>query len=150
MGQAKSLACRVFVDFDGVLRCNSSPRSQLEAHCVRAFEEAVLSHPEARVVIASTWRLVHRIEALKRLFSAAFAERIEGITPDLPEAEDYVRHAEVRAYLARGGLHGVRWIAVDDDAEQYRPDAPLIRVNPEVGFDEHCKQALRNWLGSSH
>lgn len=137
---------RIFLDFDGVLRRESSPKDRLDADCVRHFEQAVLARAEARVVIASTWRLVHRLEALRKLFSPDFSARIEGVTPDLPDAEDYARHAEVRAYLAKRNLHGIRWIAVDDDPEQYRPDAPLIRVDPARGFDAGCAQALGAWL----
>lgn len=137
---------RIFVDFDGVLRRDSSPRERLDADCVARFSAAVLSRPDSRVVIASTWRLVHRLEALRRLFPADLAARIEGATPDLPEAEDYPRHDEVRAYLARQGLHGVRWIAVDDDASLYRPGAPLVQVDPGTGFDAACAARLQAWL----
>jgi hypothetical protein len=139
---------RVFLDFDGVLRRESSPKSRLDADCVQCFQSAILSHAEAKVVIASTWRLVHRLDVLRKLFSPDFAARIEGITPDLAEAEEYVRHAEVRAYLSRNGLHGMRWIAIDDDPEQYRPDAPLIRVDPALGFDQACSKRLQDWLST--
>ncbi len=140
---------KIFLDFDGVLRRVSSPKSRLDADCVQHLESAVLSHAEASVVIASTWRLVHRIDDLRRLFSAEFATRIEGVTPDLPDAEEYVRQAEIRAYLSRKGLHSARWVAIDDDAEQFRSDAPLIRVDPALGFDNHCAQKLRVWLAQS-
>ena len=138
---------RIFLDFDGVLRRLSSPKARLDADCVRAFEAAVLPHADARVVIASTWRLIHELKDLRALFSPALAPRIEGATPDLPEVEEHARHAEVQAYLAKKGLHGTRWIAVDDDAEQYRPGAPLIHVDPLRGFDAGYAQALGAWLG---
>ena len=137
---------KIFLDFDGVLRRESSPKSQLDPDCIQHFESAVLSHQEARVVIASTWRLVHRIEDLRRLFSAGFATRIEGVTPDLPDADEYVRQAEIRAYLSRKALHSARWIAVDDGSEQFRSGAPLIRVDPALGFDNSCAQKLRAWM----
>lgn len=137
---------KIFLDFDGVLRRETSPTSRLDEDCVRNFEQAVLAHPEARVVIASTWRLVHRLDALRRLFSSGFASRIEGVTPDLPEAEEHARHAEVHAYISRNKLRGVRWIAVDDDPEAYRTGAPLIRVDPALGFNNECAQRLRAWL----
>jgi hypothetical protein len=140
-------ALKIFVDFDGVLRRESSPKSKLDPDCVQHFEQAVMSHPHARVVIVSTWRLVHRIDALRKLFSPAFAARVEGVTPDLPEVEEYVRHAEINAYLTRNRLHGMRWIAVDDDPEGYKSDAPLIQVDPARGFNEDCASRLRSWLG---
>jgi len=140
---------RLFLDFDGVLRRESSPKSRLDDDCVRNLERAVLSHPDARVVITSTWRLAQSIQALRRLFPAELAVRIVGVTPDLPEAEEYPRHAEVRAYLARRGARSTRWIAIDDDAGQYRPSAPLILVNAATGFDETCAQRLRDWLAQA-
>ena len=137
---------KIFLDFDGVLRRESSPKSTLDQDCVRAFEQVVLTHPTAGVVIASTWRLVHRLDALRRLFSPGFAARIEGVTPDLPDVEEFVRHAEVTAYINKQKLHGVRWIAVDDDPEGYRPGTQLIHVDPVLGFDESCANRLQAWL----
>src|SRR5688572_17649844 len=106
---------KIFLDFDGVLRRDSSPKTRLDPDCVGAFEQAVLTNPKAGVVIVSTWRLVHTLDALRRLFSPAFAARIEGVTPDASDAEEYVRHVEVMAYINKQKLHGVPWIAVDDD-----------------------------------
>ena len=139
---------RIFLDFDGVLRRETSPRSRLDGDCVREFEQAVLAHADARVVIASTWRLVQNLDALRRHFSPDLAARIEGVTPDLPDVEEYARHAEVNTYINRNKLHGVRWIAVDDDPGGYRPDAPMIRVDPALGFNEDCARRLRAWLAS--
>jgi len=138
----------VFLDFDGVLRRESSPKSQLDADCVENLESAVLGHKDAKVIIASTWRLVHSLDALRRLFSAGFASRIDGVTPDLPEEEEYARQAEIRAYIAKRGLQSARWIAVDDDSEQFRPNAPLVLVDPMRGFDQECAERLREWLGT--
>ena len=140
---------RIFLDFDGVLRRQTSPTSRLDADCVRSFEQVMLPHADARIVIASTWRLVHRLDALRQLFSTELAGRIEGVTPDVADAEEFVRHAEVLAYLQKRKLQGSRWIAVDDDEKAYRPGASVIRVDPAVGFDAACAPQLRAWLGTS-
>jgi hypothetical protein len=140
---------RIFLDFDGVLRRDTSPTSRLDADCIRNFEDAVIPHAGARIVIVSTWRLVHQLDALRRLFPTGLATRIEGVTPDVPDAEEFARHAEVLAYISRNRLHGVRWIAVDDDPQGYRPGAPLIRVDPALGFDKACAQQLGDWLGEA-
>jgi hypothetical protein len=137
---------RVFVDFDGVLRRESSPRSALDADCIEHFAGAVLSHPEAKVVISSTWRLAYSLAALRRLFPPELAERIEGATPEELEAEEHARQVEIQSYLNRNGLHGMRWIAVDDDEEQFREGAPLLVVDPVRGFDAACAARLRQWL----
>jgi len=141
---------KIFLDFDGVLRRESSPNSRLDSDCVRNFESAVLSHPEARVVITSSWRLVQPLDALRSLFSKELSARVEGATPDFPEVEGHPRHAEIQAYLAVHGARGTRWIAIDDDAEQYQRGAPLILVNAATGFDETCAQRLRSWLAHGH
>jgi hypothetical protein len=140
------MAVRIFLDFDGVLRRESSPKSRLDADCIESFEDAVQSQAEARIVIASTWRLVHGLDALRSYFSEEVRGRVEGITPDIPDVENYVRHAEVLAYLNRRGLQNTRWIAVDDDAEQFKPGAPLIHVDPSLGFNKECGQRLSAWL----
>jgi len=140
---------RIFLDFDGVLRRESSPKSKLDDDCVRNFELAVLSHSEARVVITSTWRLALTLKALRQLFPLELAARIVGVTPDLPETQDYPRQAEVEAYLMRRGVRRSRWIAIDDDAEQFRSSAPLLLVDQATGFDETCAQRLRDWLAQA-
>ena len=111
---------RIFLDFDGVLRRLDSPRAQLDADadCLGQFEAAALSVPEVKVVISSTWRLVHSLASVRALFPPQLAARIEGATPNLLEAEDFARHDEVLAYLASRQLRGSPWIAVDDDPEQ--------------------------------
>ena len=140
---------RIFLEFDGVLRRESSPKSRLDADCVRNLESAVLSHSEARVVITSTWRLVQPLHALRCLFSQELRARVEGVTPDFPEVEGYPRHAEVQAYLATHRASDSRWIAIDADADEYQPGAPLILVNAAIGFDETCAQRLRHWLAQA-
>ena len=137
---------RIFLDFDGVLRSDSSPTSRLDADCVEHFPNAVLSASTARIVITSTWRLVHRLDALRALFPGAVAQRIEGATADLPEVEEYVRYAEILAYLARRNLHGTPWLAVDDNADEFRPGARLLMVDPATGFDAACSDRLQRWL----
>ena len=141
---------KIFLDFDGVLRRESSPNSRLDVDCVCNFESAVLSHPDARVVITSSWRLVQPLDALRLLFPKELRARVEGATPDFPEVEGHPRHAEIQAYLAVHAARGTRWIAIDDDAEQYQRDAPLILVNAATGFDETCAQRLRSWLAHGY
>jgi hypothetical protein len=140
---------RIFLDFDGVLRRQDSPRSRLDADCLEQFAAAVLSAPDARVVVSSTWRLVHSFASLRALFPPQLAARIEGATPNLPEAEEFARHDEVLAYLAGRQLRGSPWIAVDDDPEQYRPGVQLVLVDPAAGFDARCGVELRRLLAHS-
>ena len=119
---------RIFLDFDGVLHRESFPKSRLDADCLRNLELAVLTHSEVRVVITSTWRLVHGLDGLRGLFSPEFGARIEGATPDLPEVEGYPRHAEVQAYLATNRAPDPLWIAIDDDAGEFHPQPRAARA----------------------
>lgn len=141
------MSCRIFLDFDGVLRRDGSPRDALDAECVERFAECVLAHAEARVVIASTWRLVHALEALRALFPARLAPRIEGATPMLRVADvNRIRGEEVAAYLHAAGAATSRWIAIDDKPVLYGPGAPVLAVDPARGFDEDCARRLAEWL----
>ena len=137
---------RIFLDIDGVLRRVQSPRDRLDADCVEVFEAAALSAPEARVVISSTWRLIHSLDSLRALFPPQLAARIEGVTPNLPEAEEFTRHDEILAYLAARKLQGAPWVAVDDNSNEYRPRVQLILVDPTTGFDARCGAQLRRLL----
>lgn len=138
---------RVFVDFDGVLRREGSPRERLDADCVERFEAAILASPDARVVIASTWRLMHSLAALRALFSPGFASRIEGATPMLRILDvNRMRAAEVEAYLDRMGAARSGWLAIDDKPALYGAGAPVIAVDPHRGFDSACAESLARWL----
>lgn len=138
---------RVFVDFDGVLRRDGSPRERLDADCVERFETAILASPDARVVIASTWRLMHSLAALRGMFSAALAARIEGATPMLRILDvNRMRAAEVEAYLDGVGAPRAGWLAIDDKPALYGPGAPVIAVDPNRGFDAACAESLASWL----
>jgi len=138
---------RVFVDFDGVLRRDGSPRERLDADCVERFADCVLAHDAARVVIASTWRLVFTLDAMRAMFPARLVPRIEGATPQLRTANvNRIRADEVAAYLHSVGAGVSRWIAVDDKPALYGPEAPVLDVDPSLGFDVRCAARLKTWL----
>lgn len=143
-------APRVFVDFDGVLRRDGSPRETLDADCVERFADCVLSHDAARVVIASSWRLSFRLDALRAMFPERLVPRIEGATPLLRLANvNRIRSDEVAAYLHAVGASVSRWIAVDDKPALYGPGAPVIATHPARGFDADAAIALDQWLSDS-
>ena len=61
----------MFVDFDGVLRRDGSPRERLDADCVERFADCVLAHDAARVVIASVETYLKYAEAIGLTATAA-------------------------------------------------------------------------------
>jgi hypothetical protein len=137
---------RIFLDFDGVLRRLSSPSSALEPNCVDEFAQAVLWHPDAKVVISSTWRLAYSLRQLRALLPSELGKRVEGATPEIAGSRDYARHDEILDYLRRRRLQASAWLAVDDRAQQFRTGASVLVVDSTQGFDRACGAKLRRWL----
>lgn len=131
----------LFLDFDGVLH-HFFPQPGVDDAQNRhfaflgAFEDAVRRCPcEIEIVIASTWRRVHDLAALRALFSPDIAERIVGVTPQLGSGNGPgARLAEVRAWLERQGRQGDPWVAIDDFPELYQADDPVAIVDCQDCF----------------
>lgn len=141
---------RIFLDLDGVLRRDNSPREKRDAYCVALFEATVLASADARVVIASTWRLMFSLDTLRASFSPDFARRIEGATPQLRTVTlNEIRRAEVKAYLENAHAFDDPWIAVEDKPALYGPGAPVLATDPNRGFDDECASALARWLAAA-
>ena len=126
----------LFLDLDGVLRRKDAPLYALEPDLVARFERAVRAIPDLRIVISSSWREAFTLDEIREHFAASVAERIVGVTPSVAMRDDFDRHREVLAYLKRHAGEDVRWLAIDDDRENYRPGAPVILVDCDVGFDD--------------
>lgn len=135
------LTMLIFLDFDGVLRRNTSPLYKLEPGLVRRIEDVVCAYESVRVVITSSWREVYSLSELRRLFSAEFASRIEGATPIAHERSGHYRHREILAYLETTDTVAAKWLAIDDDALHFPANAPVMIVDPAEGFtDQHAKE----------
>lgn len=101
---------------------------------------------EVKIVITSSWREVYKLRKLQSLFTEDIGERIVGLTPISNSREGYYRHREVLAYLRRQSDAESRWLAIDDDAEHYPQDAPVLLVDPQLGLDALNTERLRLWL----
>lgn len=134
----------VFLDFDGVLRRLTSVPSVFDSDCLEQFEGALRQCDEVQIVISSSWRLAMGLADLRRRFSPEIAARIVGITPQFLDYEAHVRYREICAYLKHEGQDP--WVAIDDDAEQYPPSAPMLLVDPDKGFDAECSLRLVEYL----
>jgi len=66
-----------------------------------------------------------------------------GKTPSLrlPEGTPAPRQREIEAFLREQKLEGVPWIALDDHADNFEPDAPLVLCNDE--FTDREEALLR-------
>lgn len=134
----------VFLDFDGVMHpvgCEPSRH-----FCQRnLFEEVMREHPDARIVISSTWRQAYPLAEMKRFFSPDIAERIVGKTPTHEDEDDeHVRYREILSVLKNPKVAGARWIAIDDSEFEFPDGCPnLLRCYPDRGFDLEAARELR-------
>ena len=76
----------IFLDFDGVLataRSLSCGMHTLDAACVAVLDEFMADHPEARIVVSSTWRFSHTLKGIRGKLDENgfhFSDRIIGTT----------------------------------------------------------------------
>jgi len=148
----------IFLDIDGVLVKEEAPGTVIDLDeelkfdepCLTLFETVIQKHEHSRIVISSSWREVFSLEAIKSYFSSpAVAAQVIGVTPQLSYPIQYFRHQEVLLYLKQQGLEAQPWIAIDDIAQHYPPDAPIIVTNAYVGFDEQAAKQLDRFLAST-
>lgn len=139
----------LFLDFDGVLhpfyrRSDLPDDENLPLAYLPRFESVLRDFPEVRVVVSSDWRHHHTLDELRLFFSPELRSQIIGVTPRLDKgAGDWTgyRQREALAYLNSIGEPSSPWIAIDDDALNWLPDARLVLCND--GFRELEEQALR-------
>ncbi len=135
----------LFLDFDGVLH----PDGVGLFSKLALFEAYLLRMPDVEVVISSTWREDHDLEALRCFFSANVRDKIIGVTPSLDDGFDGGgRQREIHAYLDAAGLStkNASWVALDDMQMFFENDYPhLILTDSARGFDEENGDALLAW-----
>ncbi len=147
----------MFLDFDGV----SHPTPcQVDALFGRLpLIEAVLREFDApRIVISSSWRVVHSLGVLREFFAADLAARVIDVTPNM-EAERlegnwrpdpsqrFERQWECEAWLQRNRPQGTPWLALDDWPYGFEPQCPhLLVTNPDSGFAPGDAPRLRAML----
>jgi hypothetical protein len=144
----------VFLDFDGVL--NSSTfidfgvalftADQIDARAVTILN-GLLERSGAKVVVSSSWRRIHTIEALLELLRArGFTGEIVGVTPSLhlsPDGIPRVRGHEIQMWLDEQPTPVERFVILDDDSEMAGVAHRLVRTDPAVGLcREHAVKAL--------
>jgi hypothetical protein len=137
VGDNRAAMIRIlFLDLDGVLRRKSAPLYELESDLVARFERAVRAIPDLRIVISSSWREAFSLDEIREHFAIGVAQRIVGVTPSVAMRDEFDRHREVLAWLKRHAGQDVRWLAIDDDPENFPPGAPVLLVDSEIGFDD--------------
>lgn len=140
----------LFLDFDGVLHPTDARMGELFCH-VPPLEAVLREYPAVEIVISSTWREAHPLDELRGFFSADIARRIVGQTPARPERSEvppelwpFVREGECAVWMRRQQCESRSWLALDDDAVQFRPRSPILHlVDGQRGLTRADLTALR-------
>ncbi|RZT76421.1 hypothetical protein EV678_2297 [Azospira oryzae] len=142
----------LFLDIDGVLH-PVFPRedlpdeeNQLLSYLPR-LESVLREYSFLQIVVASDWRRRIAFDELRNIFTEDLRNRLIGITPTLEKMGDgWIGHRQREAlqYLETQNLADEMWIALDDDPDNWLPDAPLVLCND--GFRTTEEAILRNLL----
>lgn len=133
----------LFLDFDGVLHPTSAGQDGLFAQAGMLCE--ALQDSTCRVVISSSWRHHHPMEALLDRLPAELRRRVIGATGDARMGR-WARHQEILAHVARHRLKAP-WRALDDSWNEFPPHCPeLIVCNPNTGMTSKEMVLVQTWL----
>jgi len=111
----------VFLDFDGVVHDRFDPPYFIPAH-LSLIDNVLRDFPGVGVVISSHWRLNGSLDTLRQALGP-IGERVIGQTPKLNYRR---RFDEVKKYLTDTGYEDIPWVAIDDQADLFPLDAPLV------------------------
>ena len=136
----------VFLDFDGVLRRESASPSCFQKDCLERLESTIRPFEDIEIVISSTWRIGFSLDEIRSMFSPDIAARIVDSTPELENVNRHERFQEIKKYLTEQERDDETWIAIDDSAELFPADAPLLLTESDEGFNETCAIELRLFL----
>lgn len=135
----------VFLDIDGVCHPLPSGGQHFRKDNMDALENALSDLP-VQIVITSTWRESKTLDELK-VYLGNLGQHVLGVTPVINDLiETGLRHAEVDLYWETLGVDYIPWVAIDDTADYYRSDAPLILTKSNTGFTEADGERLRQWI----
>ncbi len=130
----------LFVDIDGVMHPDMSPPEH-EFSCIEVFERALSPYRELDIVITGRKRLSMGLDRIRSRFSAEFANKIVGVTPDLSGEEDAADpELERTVWMAKNRsatpAQENRWIGVGP-LRAFSGEEPVDRVllvSPQAGF----------------
>ncbi len=140
----------IFMDFDGV----THPWGEVEDfRCLALIEAVVREFDEARIVIASDWRMLFSLSKLVARFAEDIRPRIAGATPHmLPRGTDLrgMREREAMAWLKQheADAENAAWCALDDAPGNWMTRSRLILTDFKRGFIDEDADRLRRMLDS--
>lgn len=138
----------VFLDFDGVLHANQATPDQRFEH-VDVLMDLLDEHPEAELVVSSSWRFHFSWDELRAAVPRRLAARLVTATgAALPGR--YQRNAEIERFLRRLEVDGQGWrpwCALDDCAWEFPSNcAELIACDGARGIQKLELCRLQDWL----
>mgnify|MGYP001544465607 FL=1 len=139
----------LFLDIDGVLHPSTPPR---DLRYIKNLAPTV-ARLELKVVVSSTWREAYSLTELTKLLGD-LGHFVVGKTPtwnppngDLPAIG--VRHREIEAWLVRKASLEAPWAAIDDDAENFRPNCTRVFLTDRtVGLDANTAILFDKWCAN--
>jgi hypothetical protein len=154
-------ACILFLDFDGVTHPDPCEMGRLFIK-LPLIEAVLRRFDDCKIVISSSWRVVHPLDEMRGFFAVDMQSRVIGMTPQqrfamgiLDLQPGYSRQWECEAWLSSQRVwlpHERRldapWIAIDDRHDWFRADCKnLLATNSRMGFTSDDAIRLERMLG---
>ncbi|HXD39821.1 MAG TPA: HAD domain-containing protein [Ramlibacter sp.] len=152
--------CILFLDFDGVTHPDPCQAGR-QFRRLPLIEEVLREFEACRIVISSSWRVVHRLDEMRGYFAADMRRRVIDVTPACcgPDGQpDFAlsahRQWECEAWLSEKGHLllpnrdvGAAWLAIDDRDDWFRPGCGnLLVTDATTGFGPDDAVRLRSML----
>lgn len=131
-----------------------------ELHRVPMLEVGCASAAQLTSSSRRTGESNSRFEKLRDYFAEDLRVRVIGVTPLIKldpwrqaeselQPQQPIRHADVLRWLSQSPWLGRRWAALDDQAELYKPEAPVVICDPRIGLTQCELRRLDQLLGCS-
>jgi hypothetical protein len=136
----------LFLDFDGVLHPNLPQPGQ---HMTKLpLLAAALQGTAVQIVISSSWRFHHDLDALCASFPDELRQRVVGITGE-PHVGRHARWHEITHYVRTHRLRN--WRSLDDSRFDFpNPCEELIWCEGSRGLEQPQVASLIRWLAAEH
>jgi hypothetical protein len=140
----------LFLDFDGVTHPVGCEVDRLFVK-LPLIQDVLREFKAWKIVISSSWRVLHPLDEMREYFAADMRERVVGVTPQHPISRTggssvlspgYERQWECETWLRRKAAWlpqhrrvDAPWVAIDDMDHWFRPGCGnLLRTNGNTGF----------------
>jgi hypothetical protein len=149
----------LFLDIDGVLNsrdwylrrdrdAEDRPLNELDPDAVRRLER-LLQETSAKVVVSSTWRILHKLPTIWRLMrqKGLSLESARLFLDKTPVSRSRFRGEEIQEWLRahEGEIEG--YAIVDDDSDMLEAQKPhFVKTSHDFGLQDADVEALKACL----